>query len=74
MKRVGYDADTQRYTFRDRDGSLWEGGEGADFGELRKGIDMPRRNHEYARLRELFSRFATKQAGHKAGKGWRLRP
>ncbi|EJD03795.1 LysM-domain-containing protein [Fomitiporia mediterranea MF3/22] len=36
MKRVGYDADTQKYTFRDQDGVYWEGPEGAEYGELRK--------------------------------------
>ena len=36
MKRVGYDADTQRYTFKDKDGSLWEGPEGQEFGEMRR--------------------------------------
>ncbi|KAH8120034.1 LysM-domain-containing protein [Phellopilus nigrolimitatus] len=36
MKRVGYDADTQKYSFRDQDGVYWEGPEGAEFGELRR--------------------------------------
>lgn len=34
MKRVGYDADSGRYTFQDRDGSLWVGAEGAEFSEM----------------------------------------
>ena len=34
-KRVGYDADTGRYTFRDYDGSYWEGAEGVRFGVMR---------------------------------------
>ena len=33
MKRVGYDSDTGRYHYRGLDGSLWEGPEGAEFGE-----------------------------------------
>jgi hypothetical protein len=37
MKRVGYDADTGRYFFRDKDGCLWEGQEGARFGEMTRG-------------------------------------
>ncbi len=37
MKRIGYDADTGRYLFRDRDGSKWKGEEGAQFGEMRPG-------------------------------------
>ncbi|KAH9854421.1 hypothetical protein C2E23DRAFT_818674 [Lenzites betulinus] len=36
MKRVGYDSDTGRYQFRDADGSLWEGPQGAEFGEMRR--------------------------------------
>ncbi len=34
MTRVGYDADTQVYTFRDQDGSLWEGPPGSRYGHL----------------------------------------
>ncbi len=34
MTRVGYDADTQVYTFQDEDGSLWEGPPGARYGQL----------------------------------------
>ena len=26
MQRIGYDSDTQRYKFRDSDGSIYEGG------------------------------------------------
>lgn len=37
MKRVGYDADSGRYTFKDRDGSLWLGAEGAEFSEMTRG-------------------------------------
>lgn len=34
MTRVGYDADTQVYTFQDSDGSLWEGAPGCQYGQL----------------------------------------
>jgi hypothetical protein len=34
MKRVGYDADSQTYTFRDTDGSLWESAPGSHYGKL----------------------------------------
>ena len=37
MRRVGYDADTGRYYFRDRDGTLWAGEPGAQFGEMKRG-------------------------------------
>lgn len=38
MTRIGYDSDTGRYRFRDKDGSIWEGPEGAEYGEMRKGM------------------------------------
>ena len=38
MKRIGYDADTSRYIFRDRDGSLWQGPEGSEYGEMNRGL------------------------------------
>jgi len=36
MTRIGYDSDTGRYRFQDKDGSIWEGPEGAEYGEMRK--------------------------------------
>lgn len=36
MTRVGYDADTQVYTYRDADGSYWEGAPGSQYGRLTK--------------------------------------
>jgi len=36
MERIGYDADTGIYTYRDSDGSLWEGASGARYGSLTK--------------------------------------
>jgi hypothetical protein len=41
MKRIGYDADTSRYIFRDRDGSLWQGPEGSEYGEMNRGLELP---------------------------------
>lgn len=44
FQRIGYDADSQTYTFRDtRDGSLWEGPVGVEYGELRRSesISLP---------------------------------
>ena len=38
MRRVGYDSDTQVYTFRDTDGSLWESLPGAEYGRLHRGM------------------------------------
>ena len=40
MRRVGYDSDSGKYYYKDRDGSLWEGAEGAEFGELRQGQSL----------------------------------
>ncbi|MCJ1317324.1 hypothetical protein MMC15_002647 [Xylographa vitiligo] len=36
MQRVGYDADTQKYTYQDSDESYWEGAAGARYGGLRQ--------------------------------------
>ncbi|KAK0718450.1 hypothetical protein B0T26DRAFT_331658 [Lasiosphaeria miniovina] len=36
MTRVGYDADTQIYTYRDTDGSIWEGVPGSQYGTLHR--------------------------------------
>lgn len=41
MTRVGYDADTGRYTFQDEDGSYWESASGARFGLLTRVGDGP---------------------------------
>ncbi|TBU26622.1 hypothetical protein BD311DRAFT_667186 [Dichomitus squalens] len=41
MKRVGYDSDTGNYYFRDQDGSLWEGPDGAEYGEMKRVTDAP---------------------------------
>ncbi|KAF2761985.1 hypothetical protein EJ05DRAFT_482787 [Pseudovirgaria hyperparasitica] len=44
MRRVAYDADTQRYTYKDpTDDSLWEGAEGARYGLLRRKTISPQR-------------------------------
>jgi len=37
MTRVGYDADTQTYTYRDERGNQWEGAPGNRYGTLRPG-------------------------------------
>jgi len=36
MTRIGYDADSQTYTYRDADGSIWEGASGNRYGQLWK--------------------------------------
>jgi hypothetical protein len=41
MKRVGYDADSGKYFFRDKEGHLWEGQEGVQFGEMTRGTHAP---------------------------------
>ena len=38
MKRIGYDADSGRYYFRDSDGTLWRGAEGVEIGEMTRGV------------------------------------
>ena len=39
MKRIGYDADTMRYCFQDQVGNVWQGAEGAEFGEMTRGVE-----------------------------------
>ncbi|ORY06152.1 hypothetical protein BCR34DRAFT_571551 [Clohesyomyces aquaticus] len=34
MQRIGYDADTQTYTYQDAEGRIWEGDEGNRYGQL----------------------------------------
>ncbi|KAI0480737.1 LysM domain-containing protein [Xylariaceae sp. FL0804] len=36
MQRIGYDADTEIYSFRDSDGSIWESAPGNRYGSLRR--------------------------------------
>ncbi|PSN68293.1 hypothetical protein BS50DRAFT_633898 [Corynespora cassiicola Philippines] len=36
FQRVGYDADTQTYTFRDNEGHFWESEEGNRYGKLHR--------------------------------------
>jgi hypothetical protein len=41
MKRIGYDADTQCYTFRDAEGNFFESAPGSRYGELRPAGHIP---------------------------------
>ncbi|KAF9011323.1 hypothetical protein BDQ17DRAFT_1233800 [Cyathus striatus] len=42
FERIGYDADEGKYYFRDsRDGSIWRGAEGVEFGEMTKVSEAP---------------------------------
>lgn len=41
IKRIGYDADTASYYFRDREGLVYKGPEGSEFGEMTQGICLP---------------------------------
>jgi hypothetical protein len=36
MQRIGYDADSQTYTFRDAEGGIWESAPGNRYGQLRR--------------------------------------
>jgi hypothetical protein len=38
MKRIGYDSDSGRYFYRDHNGAVWQGAEGAEFSEMTKGV------------------------------------
>lgn len=40
MTRIGYDADTETYTYRSADGSIWEGSSGSRYGNLTR-VGLP---------------------------------
>ncbi|KAG6361958.1 hypothetical protein INS49_010187 [Diaporthe citri] len=42
MTRIGYDADTETYTYRSADGSIWEGSPGSRYGNLTR-VGLPAR-------------------------------
>lgn len=46
MRRVGYDADTQTYTYADASGTMYEGVPGARYGHMRRANTEPRRTGE----------------------------
>ncbi|GJE83942.1 hypothetical protein PsYK624_000150 [Phanerochaete sordida] len=48
MERIGYDSDTQRYTFRDSDGCIYEGSESGGMLTL---VSRPHRKHDDEPLR-----------------------
>jgi hypothetical protein len=51
MKRVGYNADTQRYTYQDQnDGTFWEGPDGARYGRLMRGMSLELHHPEHLAL------------------------
>ena len=39
FERVGYDAETHQYSFRDSDGRYWQGAPGNDYGQLEEVVD-----------------------------------
>ncbi|KAF2171142.1 carbohydrate-binding module family 50 protein [Zasmidium cellare ATCC 36951] len=41
LERVGYDADTQTYSYRDGDGNYWEGEEGNRYGNIHPAGQRP---------------------------------
>ncbi|KAF8204114.1 hypothetical protein BJ912DRAFT_1037410 [Pholiota molesta] len=41
MKRIGYDSESGRYYFRDTDGSVWVGPQGAEFGQMTRVNALP---------------------------------
>jgi hypothetical protein len=48
MQRIGYDADTERYTFRSTDGTLYESAPGSRYGELTRVGHDPEQTPEWA--------------------------
>lgn len=63
MERIGYDSDTQRYTFRDSDGCIYEGSETGGMLTL---VSRPRKQHDDEPIRLMPNsppRLQTKVAG-----------
>ncbi|KAH8895636.1 hypothetical protein GQ53DRAFT_761419 [Thozetella sp. PMI_491] len=52
MTRIGYDADSQTYTYRDSDGSRWTGAPGNRYGHLSKVSGTSRRPSYQSRVTE----------------------
>ena len=61
MKRIGYDADSSRYIFRDRDGSLWQGPEGSEYGEMNRGL-FGSNTLPYLIIQSHFTNFSLEQS------------
>lgn len=53
MKRVGYDADSGKYHFKDRNGSQWEGAEGAQYSVMKQGACWHSHKRKYTLTRSL---------------------
>jgi hypothetical protein len=56
MQRVGYDADTQQYSYRDHDGSYWEGAPGARYGVLHRSKKNPPSRADAIKINSTSSR------------------
>ncbi|KAI3401947.1 hypothetical protein diail_6507 [Diaporthe ilicicola] len=51
MTRIGYDADTETYTFISKDGSIWEGSPGNRYGTITKVCHAPRKLSDDSRMK-----------------------
>ncbi|KAJ4000150.1 hypothetical protein F5050DRAFT_1804377 [Lentinula boryana] len=58
MERIGYDSDSGRYLFRDRDGSVWQGPEGAEYGEMTR-VSAPNEAQEAPMRSDGYQQLAT---------------
>jgi hypothetical protein len=65
MQRIGYDADTERYTFRDADGNLYESAPGSRFGELRPAGHEPPQSTSYTPPEDIEERNLVVDKGHR---------
>jgi hypothetical protein len=64
MQRIGYDADTQRYTFRDAEGKLFESAPGSRYGELRPAGEIDQAT-EYTPPADIEERNAVVERDHR---------
>ncbi|KAF8633586.1 hypothetical protein AX15_001379 [Amanita polypyramis BW_CC] len=62
MKRIGYDADTECYYFKDKDGSIWRGTPGARYSEMTR-VSSPRPSNDGTRNRDPDANRDIEEAG-----------
>jgi hypothetical protein len=73
MRRVGYDADTERYQYQDENGDFWEGPPGSRYGALRPVGHHGRLDEEnYAQTDPFIDPPSEAQLQHYQKESWRM--
>jgi hypothetical protein len=66
MQRIGYDTDTERYTFRDANGNLFESEPGSRYGEFRPAGHEPPQSTSYTPPKDIEERNLAVDRNHRA--------